>query len=134
LPGRRRHRQQEFLKFLRTLDRKFPPELDLRLILDNYQTHKCAGVAAWLAQHPRFDLHFTPTSNSWLNLAERWFRELTEKALRRGVFPSVPDLVAAIGGFLQAHDQDPKPFVWTASMEAVLENVGRCKAVLETLH
>ena len=108
-----RHRHQEFLKFLRTLDREFPPELDLHLILDNYQTHKHAGVAAWLARHPRFHLHFTPTSSSWLNLVERWFRELTEKALRRGVFPSVPDLIAAIGGFLQAHNQDPRPFVWT---------------------
>jgi transposase len=108
-----RHRHQEFLKFLRTLDCEFAGGCDLHLILDNYQTHKHAGVAAWLARHPRFHLHFTPTSSSWLNLVERWFRELTEKALRRGVFPSVPDLIAAIGGFLQAHNQDPRPFVWT---------------------
>jgi transposase len=128
-----RHRHQEFLKFLRTLDREFPPELDLHLILDNYQTHKHADVAAWLAKHPRFHLHFTPTSSSWLNLVERWFRDLTEKALRRGVFHSVPDLIAAIGEFLDAHNDDPKPFVWTASIDAILEKVGRCKAVLETV-
>jgi transposase len=129
-----RHRHQEFLKFLRTLDRELPRELDLHLILDNYRTHKHANVAAWLEKHPRFCLHFTPTSSSWLNLIERWFRELTEKALRRGVFPSVPDLIAAIGAFLAAHNEDPKPFVWTASVEAILEKVGRCKAVLETVH
>jgi transposase len=129
-----RHRHQEFLRFLRTLDREFSAELDLHLILDNHQTHKHAGVAAWLAKHPRFHLHFTPTSSSWLNLVERWFRELTEKALRRGVFHSVPDLIAAIGEFLEAHNDDPRPFVWTASVEAILEKVGRCKAVLETVH
>jgi transposase len=129
-----RHRHQEFLKFLRTLDRELPRGLDLHLILDNYQTHKHANVDAWLAKHPRFHLHFTPTSSSWLNLVERWFRELTEKALRRGVFASVPDLIAAIEAFLEAHNEDPRPFVWTASVEAILEKVGRCKAVLETVH
>ena len=134
MPGRRRHRQQEFLKFLRTLDREFPPELDLHLILDDYQTHKHAGVAARLAQHPRFHLRFIPTSSSWLKLVERWFRELTEKALRRGVFHIVPDLIAAIGDFLDARSDDPKAFVWTASIDAILEKVGRCKAVLTTLH
>src|SRR5450756_1224712 len=129
-----RHRHQEFLKFLRTLDCEFAGELELHLILDNYQTHKHATVAAWLAKHPRFHLHFTPTSSSWLNLVERWFRELTEKALRRGVFHSVPDLVAAIGEFLEAHNDDPRPFVWTASVEAILEKVGRCKVIVETVH
>ena len=129
-----RHRHQEFLKFLRTLDRELPGELDLHLIVDNYRTHKHANVDAWLAKHPRFHLHFTPTSSSWLNLVERWFAELTEKALRRGVFHSVPDLIAAIEDFLDAHNDDPKPFVWTASVEAILEKVGRCKAVLETVH
>jgi len=129
-----RHRHQEFLRFLRTLDRELPRGLELHLILDNYQTHKHANVTAWLEQHPRFHLHFTPTSSSWLNLVERWFRELTEKALRRGVFPSVPDLIAAIDAFLEAHNEDPKPFVWTASVAAILEKVGRCKAVLETVH
>jgi transposase len=129
-----RHRHQEFLKFLRTLDRELPRGLELHLIFDNYQTHKHANVTAWLEKHPRFVLHFTPTSSSWLNLVERWFRELTDKALRRGVFPSVPDLVAAINEYLEAHNSDPKPFIWTASVEAILEKVGRCKAVLETVH
>ncbi len=109
-----RHRHQEFLKFLRHLDREFPSELELHLIVHNYRTHKHANVEAWLAKHPRFHLHFIPTSSSWLNLVERWFRELTEKAIRRGVFHSVPDLIAAIEAFLAAHNDDPKPFVWTA--------------------
>ena len=129
-----RHRHQEFLKFLRTLDREFPGTTDLHLIVDNYRTHKHKNVDAWLAKHPRFHLHFTPTSSSWLNLIERWFRELTEKALRRGVFHSVPDLIEAIEAFLAAHNEDPKPFVWTASADAILAKVGRCKAVLETVH
>ena len=129
-----RHRHQEFLKFLRRLDREFPGELELHLIVDNYRTHKHANVNAWLEKHPRFHLHFTPTSSSWLNLVERWFRELTEKAIRRGVFHGVPDLIAAIEGYLKAHNDDPKPFVWTASIDSILEKVGRCKAVLETVH
>ena len=126
-----RHRHQEFLKFLRTLNREFPPELDLHLILDNYQTHKHTDVVAWLAKHPRLHL-LTPTSSSRLKLVEHWFRDLSEKALRRAVFHSVPDLIAAIDEFLDAHNDDPKPFVWTASIDAILEKVGRCKALLET--
>ena len=129
-----RHRHQEFLKFLRTLDREFPADHDLHLIVDNYRTHKHNNVNAWLDKHPRFHLHFIPTSSSWLNLVERWFRELTEKAIRRGVFHSVPDLIQAIHVFLQANNQDPKPFVWTASIDTILEKVGRCKAILETVH
>jgi transposase len=129
-----RHRHQEFLKFLRTLDREFPGDTDLHLIVDNYRTHKHANVNAWLDKHPRFHLHFTPTSSSWLNLVERWFRELTDKAIRRGVFHSVPDLVTAIETYLEAHNDDPKPFVWTASIDAILEKINRCKAVLETVH
>jgi transposase len=129
-----RHRHQEFLKFLRTLEREFPGDRELHLIVDNYRTHKHANVDAWLAKHPRFHLHFTPTSSSWLNLVERWFRELTEKAIRRGVFHSVPDLTTAINAYLTAHNNDPKPFTWTASIETILEKVGRCKAVLETVH
>jgi transposase len=129
-----RHRHQEFLKFLRTLDREFPGEHELHLIVDNYRTHKHANVDAWLQKHPRFQLHFIPTSSSWLNLVERWFRELTDKAIRRGVFHSVPDLIEAIEAFLQAHNDDPKPFTWTASINSILEKVGRCKAVLETVH
>lgn len=129
-----RHRHQEFLKFLRTLDREFPGELELHLIIDNYRTHKHANVNAWLQKHPRFQLHFIPTSSSWLNLVERWFREHTDKAIRRGVFHSVPELINAIETFLAAHNDDPKPFVWTASADAILAKVGRCKAVLETVH
>jgi len=129
-----RHRHQEFLKFLRTLDREFPGELELHLIVDNYRTHKHANVDAWLHKHPRFHLHFTPTSSSWLNLVERWFRELTDKAIRRGVFHSVPELIDTIEAFLAAHNDDPKPFIWTASANAILAKVNRCKAVLETVH
>jgi transposase len=129
-----RHRHQEFLKFLRTLDREFPGDMELHLIVDNYRTHKHANVNAWLEKHPRFHLHFTPTSSSWLNLVERWFRELTDKAISRGVFHSVPDLTTAIENYLHAHNDDPKPFVWTASIDSILEKVGRCKAVLETVH
>jgi transposase len=129
-----RHRHQEFLKFLRHLDREFPGEIELHLIVDNYRTHKHQNVNAWLAKHPRFHLHFTPTSSSWLNLVERWFRELTNKAIRRGVFHSVPDLIAAIEDYLKAHNQDPNPFVWTASTDSILEKVARCKAILETEH
>jgi transposase len=87
-----------------------------------------------LAKPPRFHLHFTPTSSSWLNLVERWFRELTDKRIRRGVFPSVPELIAAIQEFIAANNDTPKPFVWTASVEKILEKIGHCKAILETLH
>ena len=129
-----RHGHQEFLTFLRRLDREFPPGLPLHLILDNYGTHTHPKVRRWLARRPRFHLHFTPTSASWLNLVERWFRELTEQQLRRGVFRSVPDLVAAIEAFGAAYNTDPKPFVWTASVETILAKVNRCKAILETHH
>jgi transposase len=129
-----RHRHQEFLKFLRKLDREFPAELDLHLIVDNYATHKHAQVRKWLTKHPRFHLHFTPTSSSWLNLVERWFRELTDKAIRRGVFPSVGNLITAIDDYLRVHNNDPKPFVWTASAQDIIDKVNRCKAILETVH
>ena len=129
-----RHRHQEFLHFLRQLDREFPSDLDLHLILDNYGTHKHPGVKAWLENHPRFQLHFTPTSSSWLNLVERWFREITVKRIRRGVFHSVKDLILAIEEYLQVTNENPKPFVWTASVESILDKVNKCKAILETLH
>ena len=125
-----RHRHQEFLKFLRTLDREFPGELDLHLILDNYGTHTHESVKQWLAKHPRFHLHFIPTSSSWLNLIERWFRELTDKAIRRGVFHSVPDLIAAIEQYLAAYNHDPKPFVWTAEIDKIIEKINRARAAL----
>ncbi len=131
-----RHRHQEFLAFLRRLDRTYPRELELHLIVDNYGTHTHPEVVKWLAApaHARFHLHFTPTSSSWLNLVERWFRELTTKRLRRGVFRSVPDLVGAIHAYIALTNASPKPFVWTASVEAIIAKVGRCRAILETAH
>ena len=129
-----RHRHQEFLRFLRQLDRAFTRDLDLHLIVDNYGTHTHPKVQAWLARHRRFHLHFTPTSASWLNLVERWFREITQKRIRRGVFRGVPDLISAIDDYLTIYNADPKPFVWTASVDSILRKVGRCKAILETLH
>ena len=129
-----RHRHQEFLHFLRQLDREFSTELDLHLVLDNYGTHKHPEVTAWLEKHPRFQLHFTPTSSSWLNLVERWFREITEKRIRRGVFHSVKDLISAIEEYLEVSNENPKPFVWTASVESILDKVNKCKAILETVH
>lgn len=129
-----RHRHQEFLKFLRRLDRAFPKPKTLHLILDNYGTHNHPNVKAWLAKHPRFRLHFTPTSSSWLNLIERWFAELTNKRLRRGAFTSVGDLVSAINEFVKTHNKDPKPFVWTASVEQILRKVEKCKVILGTQH
>jgi transposase len=129
-----RHRHQEFLTFLRRLDRAYSSGLELHLIVDNYRTHSHPVVQAWLAKHPRFVLHFIPTSSSWLNLIERWFRELTDKRLRRGVFRSVPDLIAAIDEFLAVYNEEPRPFVWTASADAIIAKVSRCRAILETVH
>ncbi len=128
-----RHRNGEFLKFLRRIDREVPKGLQVHLILDNYATHKHPNVTAWLAKHPRFHLHFTPRSSSWLNLVERWFRGLTDKAIRRGVFHSVPDLVAAIEDYMQANNDNPKPFEWTATAEDILEKVRRGRVALEVI-
>jgi transposase len=128
-----RHRSGEFLKFLRQVDREVPKGLQIHMILDNYGTHKHADVTEWLAKHPRFHLHFIPTSSSWLNLVERWFREITDKAIRRGVFGSVPDLIAAIEAYLDANNADPEPFVWTASTDAILEKVRRGRVALQTI-
>jgi transposase len=128
-----RHRHQEFLKFLRRLDREFPAELALHLVVDNYGTHKTPEVQDWLGRHPRFVTHFIPTSSSWLNLVERWFGELTRKAIRRGAFVSVPDLVQAIEAFLAAWNQDPRPFIWTATVEKILEKIERARAKLEAM-
>jgi transposase len=129
-----RHRHQEFLEFLRTINRQTRKELDLHLIVDNYGTHTHPKVTAWLDKHPRFHMHFTPTSASWLNLVERWFREITDKRIRRGVFKSVDDLVTAIMEYLEANNADPKPFVWTASVKTILSKVKHANEVLETLH
>jgi transposase len=129
-----KHRNIEFLKFLRKVDREVPKGLAIHAILDNYGTHNHPNVLKWLAKHPRFHLHFTPTSSSWLNLVERWFGEITRKRIRRGSFHSVHDLVQAIEEYIRLNNQDPKPFVWTAKVEAILEKVARCKAVAGTLH
>jgi len=128
-----RHRHQEFLRFLRTLDSEFPGKVPLHLIMDNYGTHKHANVRAWLKRHPRFVLHFVPTSSSWLNLVERWFGELDSKAIRRGVFRSVEDLEASIDAFLKAWNQDPRPYVWTATVESITEKLSRCRRTLEKI-
>ena len=128
-----RHRHQEFLKFLRRLDREFPGKQELHLVLDNYGTHKTPEVQSWLKRHQRFVPHFIPTSSSWLNLVERWFGELTQKAVRRGVFVSVPDLVQAIEAFLAAWNEDPQPFVWTAKLEEILKKIERARAKLESI-
>ena len=129
-----RHRHQEFLKFLRKLDREFPKGVALHLIVDNYGTHSHPNVKAWIAKHPRFHLHFTPTSSSWLNLVERWFRNLTDQRIRRGVFHSVDDLIYAINEYMAANNSDPNPFTWTASTESILAKMQKCRAIYETLH
>jgi transposase len=129
-----KHRHQEFLKFLKKIDKEYPEKLDLHLVLDNYGTHKKKEVIEWLDKHPRFKLHFTPTSSSWLNLVERWFKELTDKRIRRGVFRSVKELISAINEFLEVSNENPKPFVWKASVESILTKVSNCRSILETLH
>jgi transposase len=126
-----KHRHEEFLKFMRTVDREVPKGLAVHMILDNYAIHKHKNVVAWLAKHPRFQLHFTPTSSSWLNLVERWFRDLSGKALRRGVFHSVPDLIAAIEEYMKVHNIEPKAFVWTATAESILTKVRRGRVALD---
>jgi transposase len=128
-----RHRHQEWLKFLRRLDREFPGEHELHLIMDNYGTHKEPHVQAWLKKHPRFVCHFVPTSSSWLNLVERWFEELTEKAIRRGSFVSVPDLIQAIDRFLEVWNAKPNPFVWTATVDEIIRKIERARAKLEQI-
>lgn len=129
-----RHRHIEFLKFLRTINQEVPEEMNIHMILDNYGTHGHPSVKAWLEKHPRFILHFTPTSSSWLNLVERWFGEITRKRIRRGVFRSVPELVAAIEEYIRYYNEDPKPFVWTKRAEDIINKIAHCKAVFETLH
>jgi transposase len=126
-----RHRHEEFLAFLLSVDRNVPKTLQVHLILDNYATHKHPDVVTWLSKHKRFHLHFTPTSSSWLNLVERWFRELTDKNIRRGSFPSVPDLIASIEDYLHVHNDDPKPYTWTATAESILDKVRRGRVALE---
>ena len=129
-----RHRHQEFIRFLKKIDDETPGDLALHLIVDNYATHKHPRVKAWLGRHPRFHLHFTPTSSSWLNLVERWFRNLTDKRIRRVSFKSVQALAAAINEYISNHNQNPHVFVWTASIERILAKVRISKEALDSLH
>ncbi len=122
-----RHRHQEFIRFLKKIDVETPPELELHLIVDNYGTHKHARVKAWIQRHPRYHLHFIPTSSSWLNMVERWFREITDKRIRRGTFPNVQTLIAAIKQYLENHNQNPQAFVWSAPVERILAKIAKCK-------
>ena len=127
-----RHRHTEWLRFLRQIDRETPPDKDLHLICDNYATHKHPEVRKWLAKHPRFNMHFTPTSASWLNMIERFFRDITTERLRRGVFHSVPELIEAIEGYVAKHNENPKPFIWTATAKDILEKVVRANRHLSS--
>ena len=129
-----RHRHQEFIRFLKQIDAATPAALDLHLIVDNYGTHKHPRVQTWLQRHPRFHIHFTPTSSSWLNLIERWFRDLTAKRLRRGAFGSVVELITAIHAYLDHHNQNPQVFVWSAPVERILAKIAKCKEALDALH
>ena len=129
----KRHRHQEFLSFLRRIDREFPGNQALHLVMDNYGTHGHAEVRTWLGKHPRFAIHYVPTSCSWLNLIERWFAELTNKRIRRDSFFSVHDLVTAIKEFLAAWNEKPKPFVWTATVDSIVAKLARCRQTLEQI-
>lgn len=129
----KRHRHQEFLKFLRRIHREFPGKRTLHVVMDNYGTHGTPAVKAWLQRHPRFVVHYVPTSCSWLNLIERWFAELTTKRIRRDSFLSVDDLIRAIEEFLAAWNEKPKPFVWTATVDSILAKLARCRQTLEQI-
>jgi transposase len=128
-----RHRHQEWLKFLKKIDAETPAELDLHLIVDNYATHKHPKVMSWLKRHPRFHLHFTPTSSSWLNVIERWFRDITQNRIRNGVFRSVAELEQAINEYIDHHNANPKAFVWTKKAEDILAKVRRARKVLDKI-
>jgi transposase len=120
-----RHRSQEFRRFLDTIEANVPADLDVHIILDNYGTHKTAIIRTWFAKRPRFHIHFTPTYGSWINLVERWFAEITNKRIRRGVFRSVKELEAAIREFIAVHNEEPKPFVWTRTADQILDSIAR---------
>ena len=127
----KKHRHQEWLSFLKRIDKETPQDLDLHIIVDNYATHKHVKVQKWVANHPRIHIHFTPTSSSWMNMVERWFRELTDKQIRRGVFHSVDELVDKIMTYIEKYNQESKPFVWTAKAEDIIEKVKRARSVLD---
>lgn len=125
-----RHRHQEWIKFLNLIDQKTTATLDLHLVIDNYATHKHPRVKRWLKRHPRFHVHFIPTSSSWLNLIERWFRDLTDKRIRRGIFCTVQELIRAITGYIATHNENPETFHWTAKAEEILAKVERARNIL----
>jgi transposase len=129
-----RHRHQEFIRFLQIINVKTPTDLTLHLIVDNYGTHKHPRVKAWLERHPRFHLHFTPTSSSWVNLVERWFSEITEKRIRRGSFKNLNELIRAIRKYIDSHNQNPRVFTWTASVKSIMTKISKCKEALDAGH
>ena len=129
-----RHRHQEWLKFLRVIHDIVPPEKQIHMIVDNYATHKHPKVQRWLSRHPRFHMHFTPTGCSWLNMVERFFRDLTQNRLRRGIFRSLEELVEAIADYIDQHNENPKPFIWTAKAADILEKVKRARTALHNRH
>jgi len=130
-----RHRHQEFLEFLKRIDQAVPEQLDVHLIVDNYATHKHAKVRLWLAQRPRFHIHYTPTYSSWLNQIERWFGLITQQAIRRGSFRSVKDLIAKIDHFVQQYNRNCRPFAWTATADSILQKLARlCSRISGTAH
>ena len=126
----KRHRHQEWIKFLKLIDEQTPDQLDLHLIVDNYATHKHEKVKRWLKRHPRFHIHFIPTSSSWLNVVEGFFRNIDQKRLKRGVFRNVPSLIKAIMDYIAEHNRDPRPIVWAAAADEILVKVGRARAKL----
>jgi transposase len=129
-----RHRHQEFIRFLQTINVKTPTDMALHLIIDNYGAHKHPRVQSWLSRHPRFVLHFIPTSSSWVNMVERWFAEITSKRIRRGSFRNVKDLIKTINSYIESHNQNPKVFVWTASVQSIMNKIAKCKEVLDAGH
>lgn len=131
----RKHRHQEFIKFLNTIDKNVPADLDVHVVCDNYATHKTEAVKKWFLRHPRFHIHFTPTSSSWLNLVERWFAELTNRKLRRSTHHSVAQLEADVHAWIQAWNADPKPFVWTKTADEILDNLAAyCQRINDSGH
>ena len=130
----KRHRAKEFLSFMRTIDKQTPKNMDLHLILDNYSTHKTVEVKKWLTKNKRFHFHFIPTSSSWMNMVERFFSEITSKAIRRGVFHSVPELVDSITTYLEKHNDDPKIYKWTKDADTIIDKVEICKEALVAEH
>jgi transposase len=128
------HRHAEFMQFLGRIDRAVPRRLAIHLVLDNYGTHKHPEVKKWFVDHPRFHVHFVPTSSSWLNLVERWFAEISRKRIRRGTFRSVPELIRAIMHYVRENNRSPRPFIWTASVATIMRKIRRCKEASEAGH